>query len=169
MTLRGDSYGTVAEVLAYTRHLLDGENNFGNATRPTLTEVEKFIDRASGALNTALNTRGLKTPVTNSTAKLSLDDWVVSKAVAYIELTQRGTGYGEGEGNRAARFVSLNADALVFVKQAELGFKRLGVTENYRLSDGLAFTGQTAQADRADPDDSALEQPKFARGLFDNP
>ena len=33
MTLRGDSYGTVAEVTAYTRHLLDGQSAFNSTTR----------------------------------------------------------------------------------------------------------------------------------------
>ena len=62
MTLRGDSYGTSDEVLAFTKHLLSGEETFNAATRPTDTEVDKFIDRASGILNVALEGVGLTTP-----------------------------------------------------------------------------------------------------------
>ena len=46
MTLRLDSYASVAEVTAFTRHLLDGQSAFNSTTRPTVTELEKFIDRA---------------------------------------------------------------------------------------------------------------------------
>lgn len=169
MSIRGDSYGTIAEVLAYTRHLMDGQSTFNSTTRPTITEVEKFVDRASGVLNGALNTRGLTTPVTNTTAKLALDDWVVSRATEYVELTQRGAGFSGEEGSRTVMFANMSVDALAFVKSNELGWKRLGVAEGHRLSEGLAFTGQTIQADRADPDDTTLEQPKFLRGQWDNP
>jgi hypothetical protein len=43
------------------------------------------------------------------------------------------------------------------------------VTQTYKLSDGLQFTGLTAQPDRADPQDTNLEQPFFKRGQFDTP
>ena len=39
MALRNDSYGSVANVQALTRHLLDGAATFSNQTRPTLVEV----------------------------------------------------------------------------------------------------------------------------------
>ena len=90
MAIRGDSYGSVDEVRAYTRHMLDGSNNFDESTTPTRTEVERFIDRASGALNVAMNNAGLTTPVTNSTAKLMLSDWVTMRACAFVEMTHRG-------------------------------------------------------------------------------
>ena len=168
MALRGDSYGTVAEVLAFTKHLLGSEVTFNAATKPTGTEVEKFIDRASGILNVAMEGVGLTTPVVNSTAKLACDDWVVSHATAYVELTQRGAGYDGTENTRSGSFLKLHDDAAVFAKQVSLGFQRLGVSDGYSLSDGLQFTGEEIQKDRDDPDDDTMEQPKFTRGLFDN-
>jgi hypothetical protein len=53
MAIRGDSYSSTGEVKAFTRHLLNGQSNFNSTTRPTVTELEKFIDRASGVLNLA--------------------------------------------------------------------------------------------------------------------
>lgn len=166
MALRSDSYGTVAEVVAYTRHLLDGATTYNSTTRPTATDVEKFIDRASGALNVALEGRGLTSPITNSTAKLICDDWVVSRAAMYTELTQRGTGYGGQEGSRIGGFKILYQEAQKFAAENALGFKRLGVGQQNKLSDGLAFTGQELQADRVDQDDTTLEQPVFTRHQF---
>ena len=168
MTIRSDSFSSAAEVTAFTRHLLDGQSSFNSTTSPTVTELEKFIDRASGLVNVALSKAGF-TPSSiynNSTAKLACDDWVTNYAARYVELTQRGTGYSENEGGRLPAFEIGSADE--FVKDNMLGFIQLGVSQNTRLSDGLSFTGLTAQADRTDPDDTSLEQPLFKRNQFDN-
>lgn len=169
MAIRADSFSSVDEVRGYTRHLLDGYTTFNSTTRPTVTEVEKFIDRASGVLNVAIASRGFSPSAVrnNSTAKLSCDDWVTQKAVKYTELTQRGTGYNADEGSRTAAF-SMEKSAAEFVQAAALGFAYLGIAQSYKLSDGLAFTGMTAQADRTDPSDTSKEQPLFSRKDFDN-
>ena len=166
MTLRDDSYGTVVEVTAFTRLLLDGAAAFNSTTVPTITQIEKFIDRASAYVNIALNTHGFTTPVTNSTAVLMLDDWVVAEASMYTELTQRGAGFNDKEGSRTSSFKSLGNSAMECVEVNALGLKRLGVTVGHRLSDGLAFTALDDQDERSDPNDSTLEQPVFTRGLF---
>ena len=169
MTIRSDSFSSVSEVVAFTRHLLDGQATFNSTTRPTVTELEKFIDRASGLLNVALSSAGF-TPnnvYANSTAKLACDDWVTNKAARYVELTQRGTGYSEAEGGRLPAFEILGG-ADEFVKQNKLGFIQLGVSQSAKLSRGLSFTGLTAQDDRTDKDDTSPEQPVFNRKMFDS-
>jgi hypothetical protein len=155
-------------VKAFTRHLLDGQAAFNTTTRPTAIELEKFIDKASGVLNVAISQAGF-TPsniYVNSTAKLACDDWVTNYAVRYVELTQRGTGYSEGEGSRTAAF-NMQKSANEFMKLNSLGFVNLGVTQGKKVSDGLSFTGLTAQADRTDKDDSSLEQPFATRRQWD--
>ena len=169
MGIRADTFSSTAEVKAFTRHLLDGQNTFNSTTRPTVSELEKFIDRASGVLNVAIAQSGF-TPSSvyaNSTAKLACDDWVTTYATRYVELTQRGTGYSEAEGSRTASF-NLNKSANEFVKVNSLGFVSLGITQSRKMSDGLSFTGLTAQADRSDPDDTSLEQPQFVRKQWDS-
>lgn len=168
MTLRADSYGSTSEVKANTRHLLDGQSTFNTTTRPTLTELEKFIDRASGILNVALRGVGLSVPITNSTAKLSCDDWVVNHATAHVEMTQRGAGFSEDQNTRAGSFMALNESAQEFAAMMAIGFRRLGVTVSDKVSDGLQFTGLDARDQRSDPDDSTLRQPRFERGKFDD-
>lgn len=170
MAIRGDSFSSAAEVLAYTRHLLDGQSTFNSTTRPTLTELEKFIDRTSGVLNIAFSEAGF-TPSNiygNSTAKLMADDWVTLRAAQYTELTQRGTGFGELEGSRL-QDLGLYQDAVNFAKSVSLGLKRLGITVTDNASDGLTFTAFDKHSQRADPDNTSLEQPKFRRGMFDSP
>lgn len=169
MAIRADSYSSVAEVTAYTRHLLDGQISFDSTTRPTLTEVEKFIDRVSGVLNLSIAKNGFEASsvLANSTAKLVCDDWVTQQAVRYVELTQRGTGYNADEGSRTAAF-NVQKDAFAFIADCRAGFIQLGITQSQAMSEGLMFTGLDAQADRSDPDDTSLEQPLFRRGQWDN-
>ncbi len=170
MAIRADSYSSTTEVKALTRHLLVGQSAFNSTTRPTGTDVEKFIDRASSAINVSVIKAGISASSlrANSTAKLLCDDWVTQRAVAYIEFTKRGTGYSGEENNRAAPFMNLAKQADAFVEENALGFKYLGVTVNHPKSEGLVFTGETAKADRPDPSDSSLEQPVFTRRQFDN-
>ena len=166
MTLRADSYGSVAEVLTYSRYIRDGQSTFNSTTRPTLTEVEKFIDRASSVLNLALAKHGFTVPVSNSTAKLTLDDWVVAKAAEMIELTQPGASFSDKPNDRANMFRRMSGQAENFVTDNARGFKFLGAGVSHKASEGLVFTGETAQIDRSDPDDTSLPQPMFRRHQF---
>jgi hypothetical protein len=168
MTIRADSYSSTSEVKAFTRHLLDGQSSFNSTTRPSSTELEKFIDRASGVLNFAIANAGF-TPAAihaNSTAKLACDDWVTARASEYAELSRRGVGYSDQEGSRTTVFHNLSKSAAEFA--SSLGFVRLGVTQAYKMSDGLAFTGMDSRTNRADPSDSSVEQPFADRRQFDN-
>jgi hypothetical protein len=172
MTLRSDSYSSTAEVTAFTRHLLGGQTAYNSTTTPTVTEIEKFIDRASANLNMALAQVGFHVPLNstnaNSTAKLVCDDWVTQRATEYTELTQRGAGFNESEDSRAGFFMNLTKSARTFAEENRMGLLRLGAHFTYNLSDGLKFTGETIQDERTDKDDTSLEKPKFKRGLFDN-
>lgn len=168
MALRSDSYGSVAEVLAYTRHLVDGEASFDFNTRPNNTEVEKFLDRASGVLNMAILGAGF-TPANitaNSTAKLACDDWVVTRAARMVELTQRGTGYDGTEGSRLAGFDTMLKEAGAYVSGLAEGWKQLGITVSKAASEGLKFTGLDEHSVRSDPDNTTREQPIFRRRQF---
>lgn len=170
MAIRADSFSSVDEVVAFTRHLLDGSANFTTTTRPTLANVEKFIDRASACVNIALYRDGFTPSAVygNAVAKLVCDDWVTMVAVRYVELTQRGTGYNANEGSRTAAF-DLQKEAGEFVCDNALGFQRAGISRAIQLSAGLEFTALDAQDDRADPDDTGKEQPFAFRKQWDAP
>lgn len=163
------NYGSVDEVVAFTRHLLDGQTTFNSTTRPTHTDVAQFLRRASGQLNSALAVAGFTVPVTQGDARAAIDDWTIARTVEYIELTQRGVGYSDGEGSRVSAFRNISKSANAFVKENSLGWKRLGAAVGSAASQGLSFTGLDALSQRADPDDTSLAQPVFRRGLFDEP
>lgn len=166
MSIRADSYGTVIEVRALTRHLLDGHANFDTETRPTLADVETFIDRASGVLNAALASEGFGVPITNTTAKLACTEWVTIHVARAVELTQRGTGYSEADGSRIAGFSQKSA--MAWVKEMAPALQGLGLsTASNPAHEGLTYTGLLTRANRSDPLNTDYEQPKFRRGQFD--
>jgi hypothetical protein len=169
MGIRGDSYSSIEEVTALTRHLLDGQSGFDGNTRPGLVDLEKFIDRASGLLNNAILAEGF-TPATvsaNSTAKLPLDDWATHRAAMYAELSRRGAGYSEMELTRTGMFKSLTDDAQDYIAGLVPAWKRLGLTVADPAHQGLAFTGMDAYDERSDPDNTNRRQPRFRIGRWD--
>lgn len=171
MAIRADSYSSTSEVKAFTRHLLDGQSAFNSTTRPTSVELEKFIDRASGALNSAIPSIGYSAAAVraNSTAKLACDDWVTAQAAMYVEMTQRGTGFSDAEGSRTWYFKGLYGRATEFLKEFKLSFANMNIPKAFSSSNGLQFTGLDAQADRSDQHDTGRAQPFAQRGQFDNP
>lgn len=166
MSVGANSYGSVPEVVALCRVYLHGADTFGADTLPTRIEVEAFINRASGVLNLALASSGFTIPVVQADAKFACDNWVVSMAKKYVEWSQPYAGLDDNP--NAAAMPDLTKSAADFVKANQAGFAALGMGQPSSDSNAVSFTGETAQRDRSDPDDSSLEQPKFRRGQFDS-
>lgn len=163
------NYSAIDEIIPFTRHLLAGQTSFNSTTRPTASDVRQMLVMASEEINDALAGEGFTVPVTDAEVKRSVSSWVSVRAAYLAELAQRGVGFNDGEGSRTAALMSTYGDAMEYVKARALAWKRRGAGQSQKLSDGLTFTGLDAQADRADPDDTSLAQPKFKRGLFDTP
>lgn len=165
MALNANSYGTANEVEALTRHLLDGEAGYSETTTPTLADVESIMDRISGVLNTALAAEGFGVPVSNATAVQACGQFVVRHTAKELRWAYPHLGVG---GEEAIGENDLFAAAVYFVGVNKQAFKNLGESVSDPTSQGLAFTGLAAQAERSDPNNSAYEQPKFKRGQFDS-
>ena len=163
------SYSSVDEIVPYCRMFLDGEASFSDSTAPTKDEVEDVIDRLCGVLDLALQREGITAPITNTTAKYACDDWVTRYAVNEVKRMAPGLGYNDQNQNTMTSYKSLMDSAMQFAKNNRLAFIEVGVTTSRAMSEGLAFTGQDAQSQRSDPDDSSLAQPMFERQQFDNP
>lgn len=168
MAIRADSWGSVAEVEAMTAFALRGASAYGASTTPTLTQVEKFIDRASGVLNVCLLAHGFAPAdiAANSTASLVCDDWVVDKASHMVQLAQPGASFDETDLRK--NLGGLHGEACAFVESMSAGFKEAGVGVDRVSSEGLAFTGLQKHDERSDPDVTTREQPIFRRHRFDN-
>lgn len=174
MALEADSYSNVTSVVTMTRNILGGQTTFNSTTRPTLTEVEGFIDEASDVLNIALRSAGFTPSAVraNSTAKKVCDSWVRLQTVTYVEMTKPYVGFdGNTERPNMARFLKELPGSAVSLTQSPLmlGFKREGVAVADPAHQGLRFTGLDAQSERPDPENDSLAQPMFKRNLFDAP
>lgn len=171
MTLRDDSFGSVEEVTAYTRHILRGQSAFNSTTQPSVSEVEKMIDRQSAQLNEAIQAAGFapSTVRSNSTAKLSCDDYVVVQVAGHVELTQPGEGFAGDANNRSGQFLTLlGMSPDEFVDTKTQAWQRAGIAVADSVSQGLTFTGLDRHSERSDPDDTTREQPLFRRHKFEH-
>lgn len=161
------NYSSTAEVQALTRMYLVGEGTYNTTTRPTATELNKFVDRACGVLDLALANAGFDVPVTETTAKLACDEWVTLHAAMFVELSQPTTEFAEMGNNRADTLYTLERDAVKFVQANIGGFQNLGVPQSGSPGQGIQYTGQLVHSQRTDPLDATLEQPFFRRRQFD--
>lgn len=167
MTISANSYSSVDEVLAMTRHMLDGAPMFDEATRPSLTEVEGFIDQVSADLNDAIRACGLAIPIAATGPKMSCDLWVRVRAAAMVELTQRSTGFDGGEDSRyKALWDLLDEDPFAWVEKRCQSWADQGVTMTEAASGALTYTALSSHDNRSDPNSTTREQPMFRRRQF---
>jgi hypothetical protein len=141
MAIGANSYGSVAEVEALTGRYTNA-GSYDGTTRPTLTQVEKFIDRVSALLNMLLAEQGYEIPVSQADAKLVCDEFAVEQAV---QLCHGANGAGpfapgseELRGRTAFRIIS--QEASVFVGEHAAGLGLLGATRTRALTFGLEAT-----------------------------
>jgi len=152
MTLNAGSYGDIAGVVALTRHLLDGSPTFSILTRPTLEDVEGFVNRWSATLDVALTARGVILPILNPMILAACDQWIIRQAAAEVELTQRGVGFSDVDDSRSPALRPDNLDS--FADSVAGALRQLGVIPTESTSSGLSYTGTAVAI--------------FTRGQFDS-
>jgi hypothetical protein len=127
MALDANSYGSVGGVAAYTRRLANASSTFDSTTRPTLVEVEAFLDQCSDVLNGWLVRSGYVIPVTNANAVNVLARYANIGAAGHVELSQRAGGYdADDENRRENKFLDLFALAESYIESGALA--ALGAT-----------------------------------------
>lgn len=163
MALDSTSYGSVVGVAAHVKHLTNAVGSFDTQTRPTLTEVESFLDQVSDVLNGWLARAGYTIPVSQENAARVLARYANLGAAGHCELAQRNSGYSpDNENERENEFFAL--------------FK---LAESYIESGALAALGAAVASDSAPPLLSGLRigggtssgqalTPMFSRGMFGN-
>lgn len=141
MALGANSYGTVAEVQALAPQYTT-EGVFTGFSRPTLTQVEKFLDRVSAVVNLLLAEQGFSIPITQADCVLVLDEFVVQQSVDLVDAVNRsGRFFSEKVGARN-RGELIREDAESFIEDHSLGFELLGADRDYSLTHGLDYTAQ---------------------------
>jgi hypothetical protein len=151
VAISANSYGSVAGVASYVKRLCNSSGTFDTGTKPTLIEVEGFIDQQSAKLNAWLVQSGYSIPVTQASAKLILDLYANLGAAGLAELTQRNAGYGDEENERETEFLKEFMAAKDFIFSGALS--ELGAATSAASSPiaGLWSGGATSSGQRLRP------------------
>lgn len=155
MAISANSYGSAGNVAALVPKYANGSGVFDTTTRPTLTQVETYIDQVSGALNSMLAEQGFEIPVTQADVKQALEMFVNEEVASIAQGINGGGRFGPSNaGYTSSRFKLINDDINNYIKGNAIGFERLGAV---RTSNNLDI------AYNADD-----RQPIFQRGAFGN-
>lgn len=158
MTLSASAYCTVADVQALTPRY----GIYTPATRPTLAQVERWIDTCSAQLNVMLAKAGFSAPLTQVDAKLACGDVVVS---AVVDLCHEANSAGRFASDRAlasskSSKMVIRAEMAAWVEDMAAGLEAMGATRTQSVLGGVAFN---------EFDDSGRTiEPIFHRGAFGN-
>jgi hypothetical protein len=154
MAIGANSYGSVAEVAALTPHYATATGNtFDADTTPTLTQVEKFIDRVSAILNVLLAEAGFSVAVSQADAKLALDQFTVMQAAHLVEFANGAGPFISG--GEEMRYTTptrvILRDAELFIEKHAAGFEALGAARTRHLTDGLECRTEDDAGDAIEP------------------
>jgi hypothetical protein len=163
MVIGAHSYGSTAGVAALTpRYVETITKLFTTGTRPTLANVEAWIDSASATLNVALAAQGFTIPVAQADAKLSLDS-LVNECIS--DLAHASNSSGRFFTDRAisagvSPMRSVRKELQEWVEANAAGLESLGAARSRTLLDGILCK---------DTDENGNEvEPIFQRGNFGN-
>ena len=152
MTIGGNSYGSVAEVQALTaRYLSSGA--FTTATRPTLAQVETWIDNASATLNVMLAKAGFSIPIADTDAKAACGQIVVE---VVVDMCHAANSTGRFFTERALEkglspMKVLRQDMADWVEAMAAGLELLGATRTYSALSGIAYRDTDNSGDATFP------------------
>jgi len=140
MAIGANSYGTVIGVAAFVPNYSAG-GNFNAATRPTLTQVESWIDSVSGILNSILAEAGFTIPVTDDDVKDALDFFINQEVASVCEGVNGSGRFGptSKQVGKQGRFALMLEDVKAFVEGNQAGFERLGAERSYDATSSIAF------------------------------
>lgn len=148
MSIASNSYASVADIEARVPQYTSS-GSFGSGTKPTLTQVESFIDDVSSLVNALLAEAGFAIPVSQADAKRVLDLFVADEVAAMVEGVHRAGRFAPGseELRGQSRFQVVMQDAAGFIEKHSEGLELLGATRSRSLTYGLDFRSEDASGD----------------------
>lgn len=134
MGVRPTSYGTVADIEALERRYTD-EGSFTTSTKPTLAQVEGWIDLVSATLNTLLAQAGFSIPVRQADARLALSQFVIAEVADLVEASYgSGRFFSEEAQELGSPLSIITKEGAQFVGEHAQGLEDLGATRNRDLA-----------------------------------
>ena len=152
MGIRSRSYGSTDEVAAMTPRFADATTRlFTSATRPTLAQVEKFIDRVSGILNILIAEQGFTIPVAQADAKLALDQFVIGQCADLVNYTNSAGRFFQDKNLTTGPWQAIQREAAEFIGKHAEGIAKLGATQAVAGLNGLDFCETDDAGDAVEP------------------
>lgn len=132
MAVGDNSYGTAVGVAAYVPRYANNSANFDNSTtRPSLVQVETFIDQISSLVNSILASNGFKIPVEQEDAKGAITIFVQEEVAAIAEGINGSGRFGPTtKGPGQSRFKLIMDDIEAFITQNADGFENMGAVRD---------------------------------------
>lgn len=159
MSIGINSYGAADEVAALTPRFADATTvKFTTTTRPTLAQVERWIDRVSATLNILLAENGFAIPVTQADARSALDQFVVTSVADLTNYANSAGRFFSDKNLNTGPFQAIQKEAADFISRHAEGLAQIGATRTRGGLNGLAFC-------ETDDAGNAIE-PMFARKQF---
>jgi len=152
VAVAANSYGTAAGVAALTPRWAAGDD-FVSATRPTLAQVEAWIDQVSSVVNSFLAESGFSIPVTDTDVINSVIPFIEQEVASIVEGVNGAGRFGptaKPSGKRG-RWALIMDDAETFVKANAAGFERLGATRAQDFTDSVAVRSTDEVGDTINP------------------
>jgi hypothetical protein len=152
MSIADNSYGTVADVEALVGRYTN-EGKFDGSTRPTLLQVEAWIDGVSSLVNVILAEAGFAIPISQSDAASAIARFVVDEVVQLCHGANGAGSYAPGSetlrNTTANRQILHNAEA--FLAGHAAGLEHLGATRSRAMTDGLTCRTEDDAGDEIHP------------------
>ena len=151
MSILDNSYGSPDEVAALVaRYTTSGV--FDDSSRPTLTQVERFIDRISGLANTYLAEEGFTVPITQTDAKMALDELVTQAVIELCHIANSaGRFFTDRRLKRQSPLRVIREEIAAWVAEHASGLENLGAARGTSFAEQIGFRDTDESGDDTFP------------------
>lgn len=144
MAIGANSYGSVAGVVALCPRYGSG-GTFTTTTRPTLAQVEAWIDQVSALINGYLSGKGFAIPITQTDAVTALALCVNQYAA---DLAESVNGAGRlGPNTEILKYRGqwevITRELRTYLDEISTGWERLGATRTTSVFGNVGYLNQT--------------------------
>lgn len=158
MAVGANSYGAGTDVAALTPRFTNA-GTYDGTTRPTLTQVEGWIDQVSSILNVLLAEQSFSIPVSQSDVKLMLKTFVATEVADLCNYANSAGRFFQNQQFTTGPWQAIQKEAADFIAAHANGIEALGATRTHAGLKGLAW--------RDTEDNGETLSPQFDFGKFD--
>jgi|GEM_PF-1240266 hypothetical protein len=159
MPLATNAYGAVSDVAALTSRFTNN-GIYDASTRPTISQVETWINRVSSTLNILLAEQGFQIPITQADCVLTLALFVSTQVADLCNYANSAGRFFQNQNYTVGPWQTIQKEAAAFIAEHAAGFEALGAPRATLGLNGL---------DARTLDDAGDDiEPWFARKQFGN-